>query len=345
MVTTETDEQTPLTGRADTSRTMRAVVRERYGFDGLAVRDVPRPELQEGGVLVRVRATSVNAAEWYAASGGMFIRLMGRSGLRTPKDPRLGADFAGIVEEVAADVDDLEVGDEVFGGTVGAYAEYVFAKKAVVRKPPNATFEEAGAVGIAGVTALQGLRDHGELQSGQRVLVNGATGGVGTFAVQIAKALGGEVTAVCSSAKVDLVASLGADRVLDYTRQDFTRSGERYDLILDVAGSQPWRALQRVLEPNGRFVSVGAGSVSHNSVLGPLPKIAGLAVAGRLRGGGRSRFFIAKFTKEDMRFLADLMADGRLKPVVEQTYDLAQVRQALDHLGRGHARGKIVLTV
>jgi NADPH:quinone reductase-like Zn-dependent oxidoreductase len=344
MITTESDRHAPLVGQAATSSTMRAVVRERYGLNGLVVREVPRPELEAAGVLVRVHATSVNAAEWYTAAGGTFVRLMGRSGLRRPKDTRLGADFAGVVEAVAGDVDDLQPGDEVFGGAAGAYAEYVVATKAVVRKPPNVTFEEAGSVGIAGVTALQGLRDHGGLRPGQRVLVNGATGGVGTFAVQIAKALGGEVTAVCSSTKVDLVASLGADRVLDYTREDFTRGGERYDLILDVAGSKPWSAVQRVLEPDGRYVLVGAGGVSRGA-LGPLPKIGRLVVAGKLRGGGRSRLFIAKFTKDDMRVLADLMADGKLKPVVEQTYDLSQVRQALDHLGRGHARGKIVLTV
>jgi NADPH:quinone reductase-like Zn-dependent oxidoreductase len=324
---------------------MRAVVREKYGFDGLAIRDVPKPELNEGGVLVRVRATSVNAAEWYAVSGAFFGRVLGRSGLRKPKDPRLGADFAGVVEAVADGVSELNPGDEVFGGTVGAFAESVFAKNAVVPKPPTVTFEEAGSVGIAGMTALQGLRDHGGLQSGQKVLINGGTGGVGTFAVQIAKALGGEVTAVCSKTKVALVGSLGADRVIDYTREDFTRTGERYDLIFDVAGSKRWSEARRVLKPDGRFVLVGTGGVSHNRVIGPLAKIAPLIVAGRLRGGGGMKFFIARFTKPDMAFLGELMADGRLKPVVEKTYDLSQVRQALDYLGEGHARGKIVLTV
>ena len=324
---------------------MRAVIRENYGFDGLAIRDVPKPELEEGGVLVRVRATSVNAAEWYAVSGALFGRLIGLSGLRKPKDPRLGADFAGVVEAVADGVTEFKPGDEVFGGTRGAFAEYVFAKNAVVPKPPNVTFEEAGSVGVAGMTALQGLRDHGALQSAQKVLINGGTGGVGTFAVQIAKALGGEVTAVCSSTKVDVVRSLGADRVIDYTREDFTRTGERYDVIFDVAGSKPWSEARRVLKPDGRFVLVGTGGVSHNRVLGPLATIAPLLVAGRLRGGGRVKFFIAKFTEPDMRFLGELMAEGKLKPVVEKTYDLSQVRQALDYIGEGHARGKIVLTV
>ena len=324
---------------------MRAVICEKYGFDGLAIRDVPKPGLEDGGVLVRVRATSVNAAEWYAVSGALFGRVLGRTGLRKPKDPRLGADFAGVVEAVADGVTEFTPGDEVFGGTRGAFAEYVFAKNAVVPKPPNVTFEEAGSVAIAGVTALQGLRDHGGLESGQKVLINGGTGGVGTFAVQIAKALGGEVTAVCSSTKVDLVLSLGADRVIDYTREDFTRIGERYDLIFDVAASKPWSEARRVLKPDGRFVLVGTGGVSHNPVVGPLAKIAPLMVAGRLRSGGRAKFFVAKFTKPDMAFLGELMAGGKLKPVVEKTYDLSQVRQALDHIGEGHARGKIVLTV
>jgi NADPH:quinone reductase-like Zn-dependent oxidoreductase len=324
---------------------MRAVIREKYGFDGLAIRDVPKPELEEGGVLVRVRATSVNAAEWYTVSGAFVLRLLGRSGLRKPKDPRLGADFAGLVEAVADGITDLKAGDEVFGGTVGAFAEYVVAKNAVVPKPPNVTFEQAGSVGIAGITALQGLRDHGGLQPGQKVLINGGTGGVGTFAVQIAKALGGEVTAVCSNTKVDLVRSLGADRVIDYELEDFTRGGERYDLIFDVAGSKRWSEARRVLKPDGRFVLVGTGGVSHNPVIGPLAKIAPLMLAGRLRGGGRMKTFIAKFTKPDMGFLGELMANGQLKPVVEKTYDLSQVRRALDYLGEGHARGKIVLTV
>ena len=323
---------------------MKAIVREGYGFDALELREVERPKAKEGGVLVRVRAASVNPAEWYSQSGAYFGRVLGRTGLRRPKDQRLGADFAGVVEEVGEGVTEFGPGDEVFGGSAGAYAEYLFAKNAVVPKPANVTFEEAAAVGVAGITALQGLRDHGELQPGQTVLINGASGGVGTFAVQIAKALGAKVTGVCSTNKVDLARTLGADRVIDYTREDFTRTGERYDLILDIAGSKSWSECRRIMKPNAKLVFVGAGGVS-GKFLGPLPKVGRMLIAGKLRGSQKVVFFVAKFNKADMNVLREMLAAGQVKPVVEKTYPLAQIKDAFNHLGEGHARGKIVVTV
>jgi len=218
--------------------TMKAIVRDRYGSpDVLALREVEKPELADDGVLVRVRAASLNRSDWYDLTGIYLGRL--QMGVRRPRSRLVGTDFAGTVEAVGADVAGLQPGDEVFGGRSGALAEYVCARaRSVVLKPARLTFEEAAAVPIAGLTALQGLRDKGGTKAGQKVLINGASGGVGTFAVQIAKALGGEVTAVCSTANVDLARSLGADRVVDYTREDFTRSDERYDLMLDNAGSR-----------------------------------------------------------------------------------------------------------
>ena len=324
---------------------MKAIVHDRYGLGGLELRDIEKPELKDDGVLVRVRATSVNPAEWYGVTGAYFGRLIGRTGMRKPKEPRLGADFAGTVEAVGKDVTDLRPGDDVFGGSRGAFAEYIFASNAVVPKPANVTFEEAAAVPIAGITALQGLRDHGGVQPGHNVLINGASGGVGTYAVQIAKALGAEVTGVCSTTKVELIESLGADRVVDYTRDDFTRSGERYDVIFDVAGSRTWSEHRRVLKPDGTVVIVGTGGVSHDMFLGPLPRIARLFVGSRLRGSQKAKFFIAKFNKPDMHVLRELLESGKMKSVVERTYELSEVKDALRYLGEGHARGKIVLTV
>ena len=249
---------------------MRAVVRERYGSpDVIELRDVERPVPGDDEVLVRVRAASLNRADWYSLNGRPYVARP-TEGLRSPKSERLGVDYAGTVETVGKDVTSFRPGDEVFGGRDGALADYVCVReeRAIVPKPPNVSFEQAAAVGVAGLTALQGLRDKGGLQPGQNVLVNGASGGVGTFAVQVAKALGAEVTAVCSSGNVEQARSLGADDVVDYTAEDFTRSGRRYDLVFDVAGSRSWSQLKRVLEPEATVVLVG-GSMS-NRWLGPL---------------------------------------------------------------------------
>jgi NADPH:quinone reductase-like Zn-dependent oxidoreductase len=318
---------------------MKALVRDRYGSpEVLRIEEVQRPAPVDDRALVRVRASSVNRKEWYELLGKpvLFRPMMG--GTLRPKERLIGTDVAGVVEAVGKDVVGLSVGDEVFGSGPGAFAEYVMAKY-VVRKPANVSFEEAAAVPIAGLTALQGLRDHGALQPGERVLVNGASGGVGTMTVQIAKALGAHVTAVCSTRNADRVRELGADRVLDYTREDFTRSGERYDLIADVAGSRSWRCLRRVLAPNGRVVVVGAPS--GGPILGPVGHIAAMKLASR----GKAKFYVTKMNTADLETLAEMLADGRLVPAVDRTYDLADAPAALRAMGEGHVRGKLVLTI
>jgi NADPH:quinone reductase-like Zn-dependent oxidoreductase len=291
-------------------------------------------------VLVRVRAASVNRVDWYDVTGRPWVaRPM--TGLRGPKSPPVGGDFAGTVEAVGADVTDLEPGDDVFGVASGSFAEYGGAKKAVAPKPANVSFEEAAAVPVAGLTALQGLRDHGRLQPGQRVLVNGASGGVGTFAVQIAKALGAEVTAVCSTRNVEQARSLGADYVIDYTQDDFAKSGRRYDLMLDIAGSRPWRHCTPVLRPNARLVIIGGEG---NPLIGPLGHIAATWLAA-LPGKRKATFFVANLNRPDLAFLGELLESGRVKPVIEKRYELAEVPDALRYMGEGHARGKLVITI
>jgi len=319
---------------------MKAIVHASYGSpDVLELQEIEKPELVDDGVLVRVRAASINPADWYAMTGPWFARP--GSGLRRPKERLLGTDFAGTVEAVGKDVTELQPGDEVFGGRTGALAEYVCARKAVAKKPANVTFEQAAAVPVAGLTALQGLRDKGRVQTGQKVLVNGASGGVGTFAVQIAKALGAEVTGVCSTRNLDLVRSLGADHIIDYTKEDFTRSDRRYDVMLDVAGSRSWAECRRVLEPQAIVVMVGAKG---NGPLGPLGHIARFRLAA-VRGSQKATFFIAKFNKPDVDFLAELIESGKVTPVVDKQYGLSDVADAFRYLREGHAQGKIVVTV
>jgi len=319
---------------------MKALVRHRYGGPGVVrVEEVDQPVLTDDRVLVRVRASSLNKADWHQLRGWpRFLRPVTRDGVRRPKSPLFGTDFAGVVEAVGKDVTDLASGDEVFGGRNGAFAEYVSATN-VVRKPANVSFEEAATMGIAGLTALQGLRDHGELKGGERVLVNGASGGVGTLVVQIAKALGAHVTAVCSTRNVEQTRALGADRVLDYTREDFTREPERYDLIADVAGGHSWHALRRILEPDGRLVVVGA----HGS-RGQLRHIAAVWLASRF-SKQPVKFFVANFNKPDLQTLADLLESGELKPAIDRTYELDEAQDALRTFGEGHVRGKLVLTI
>lgn len=319
---------------------MKALVRRRFGGPGVVrVEEVDQPALTDERVLVRVRASSLNKADWHELRGWpRFLRPVTRNGVLRPKTVLFGTDFAGVVEAVGTDVTDLAPGDEVFGGRSGAFAEYVSAVS-VVRKPPNVSFEEAATMGIAGLTALQGLRDHGCLQAGERVLINGASGGVGTLAVQIAKALGAHVTAVCSTRNLEQARELGADRVLDYTRQDYTREPERYHLVVDVAGGHSWRATRRALEPDGRLVIVGAhGSRSQ------LRHIAAVWLASRL-GKHTVKFFVAKFNKADLQTLADLLEKGSLKPAIDRTYELAEAEDALRTFGEGHVRGKLVLTM
>ena len=323
--------------------TMKAAVRDRFGESEVELRNLEVPEPAADELLVRVRASSLNAADWYAVAGRPWVARV-PAGVRRPKTNRIGTDFAGVVEAVGAEVECFRPGDEVFGARTGAYAEYVVVREegVVASKPPQVPFEEAAAVPVAAITALQGLRDKAALEAGQRVLVNGASGGVGTYAIQVARVLGAsEVTAVCSPANVDTARSLGADRVVDYTREDFTRSGRRYDVLFDVAGSRSWPACKRVLEPGGTLVIVGGPK--RNRLLGPL----GHVVATRIRslGGGRKVvFFIAKLGQPDLEMLGEWLASGTLRSVIDRSYPLEDVAAALEYFGGGHARGKVVLT-
>ena len=323
---------------------MKAIVRDTYcSPDALEVREVDKPDVGDDEVLVRVRAASVNPADWYTLTGTPLV-ARAQMGLRRPKVTSLGTDFAGEVEAVGTGVTQFRPGDEVFGGRAGAFAEYVAVRedRAVVSKPAEVTFEEAAAVPIAAITALQGLRDKGQVQPGQKVLINGASGGVGTFAVQIAKALGAGVTGVCSTGNVDLVRSLGADRVVDYTREDFTRGEQRYDVLFDVAGSRSWSECRRVLAPNATLVMVGAPK--GNRLLGPLGHIVAVRL-GSVRGSQKAVFFVAQLTKADLLVLRELLEAGKVTPAIDRRYELGEIAEALRYLGEGHARGKVVVTV
>ena len=306
--------------------------------DVLRIDEIARPEPGPDGVMVRVRAASVNRVDWYDVTGRPWIARP-ITGLRGPKDPPVGGDFAGTVEAVGEDVTDFTPGDDVFGIANGSFAEYACVKKAAAFKPANVSFEDAATVPVAGLTALQGLRDHGDLRPGQSVLVNGASGGVGTFAVQIAKALGAEVTAVCSTRNVEQARSLGAEHVIDYSREDFTKGGLRYDLMLDIAGSRSWRQCRRVLTPKAKLVIVGGEG---NPLIGPLGHIAATWLAA-MPGNRTATFFVADLNRPDLDFLGELLQTGQVKPVVEKRYELAEVADALRYMGSGHARGKLVI--
>lgn len=322
---------------------MRAAVRYRYGApEVVEVRDVDRPRPADDGVLIRVRACSVNPYDCHVAVAGRpYIARVG-AGLRRPKDPGFGVDFAGTVEAVGRGGAGLEVGDAVYGFGTAAFAEYARAGDAVARKPADLSFEEAAAAPTAAVTALQALHDKGQVQPGQRVLINGASGGVGTFAVQIAKAAGAEVTGVCSTPNVELVRSLGADHVVDYRSDDFTRATERYDLLVDVAGTRPWSELRRVLASDATCVLVGGPK--DNRVLGPLSRWGKtrLAAVGDSR---RVAVLLTQMRHEDLDTVRELFEAGALRSVVERTYRLDATADALRHVGAGHARGKTVITV
>ncbi len=324
--------------------TMKAIVRERYGSpDVLELRDIDRPVVDDDSVLVHVRAASINAYDWHMLRGSPYlVRMM--AGLRKPKSSAMGVDMAGQVEAVGKNVTKFRPGDEVFGARHGALAEYVSGtdKSFFVPKPAGITFEQAAAVNMAGTTALQGLRDKGQIKPGQRVVIVGASGGVGTFAVQIAKAFGAHVTAVCSTRNVDQARSLGADEVIDYTKEDFTKSGRRYDLILDVASSGSLSSRRRVLEPNGILVGVG----SADGGAGMASIVAGLietAVVSRF-GNQKMPFFLAKNSTEDLLVLKELIEAGKVKPVIDRTYPLSETAEAIRYLEEGHARGKVVIT-
>jgi NADPH:quinone reductase-like Zn-dependent oxidoreductase len=317
---------------------MKALLHERYGSpDDLRLAEVDRPTLEDDRVLVRVVASSVNAGDWRRVRAQPFL-VRTAEGWRRPRSPLFGADAAGVVEEVGAEVTDLRVGDEVMGIRTGAFAEFVCGAN-FVPKPSNLTFEQAAAVPIAGVTALQALRDHGALQAGQRVMVNGAGGGVGSFAVQIAKAMGAEVTAVTSTDHLELLRSLGADRVIDYTREDATHSGP-YDLVVDIGGTPSIGKLRGALTSKGTLVMVGAAKGG----IGVLGRIAAGAFRGRVLKQ-RVRFFIAGVDKADLLYLKELIEAGKVTPAIDRTYPLAEAGRALRYVEAGHAHGKVVITI
>ncbi len=328
---------------------MKAIVYCDYGLANLKLEEVEKPIPNDDQILVRVRAASVNPYDWHFIEGTpKIMRAMG-VGLRKPKDTRVGVDFAGTVEAVGknpAAAGQFKPGDEVFGGKGGAFADYVCprAGRAVALKPANITFEQAASVNIAGITALQALRDKGKVQSGQKVLINGASGGVGTFAVQIAKSLDADVTGVCSTRNVDLVRSLGADHVIDYTKEDFTKSGQRYDVILDNVGTQPLLSFRRALSPKGKYVMIGGGGPNDQGLIGPLFRpIKAMLLSPFV--SQEMGMFMADTNQKDLAVLADLMQSGKVKPVIDRTYKLSEVPAAIAYLEQGHARGKVVITV
>src|SRR5205809_1202658 len=326
------------------SNPMKAIMNCEYGVDNLQLRELEKPTPNDNEVLVRVRAASINPVDGHMMRGSWLMRPM--SGMRKPKNTRFGTDFSGVVEAVGKDVTSVKPGDEVFGAKNGAVAEYVCVKaeRAIVMKPNNVTFEQAGSVAVAGLTALQGLRDKGRIQAGQKVLVNGASGGVGTFAVQIAKAFGAEVSGVCSTRNVDLVKSIGADHVIDYTKLDFTRTDQRYDMIYDLVGNHSFSERRNILKSNGICVLAGVGGAGlHPGMWG--------RVLGNFATVFRSKFisqkfvfYIATLTKDDLNVLRDLMQSGKVSPVIDRTYKISETQAALRYLEEGHAHGKVVIT-
>jgi NADPH:quinone reductase-like Zn-dependent oxidoreductase len=318
---------------------MKAIVYYNYGSpDVLKVEETEKPTAGDDELLVRVRAASVNPFDRHLMRGEPRI-LRAMSGLRKPKDKRLGVDVAGQVEVVGRNVTQFKPGDEVFGSCRGAFAEYACASEdRLALKPANLTFENAAAVPVAALTALQGLRDKGRIQRGDKVLVDGASGGVGTFAIQIAKSFGAEVTAVCSTRNVDTARSIGADHVIDYTHENFTRSGQRYDLIFAANAYHSIFDYRRALSPKGRYVMAGGGGVQLLQVmfLGPLLSLIGSKKMG---------FISAKIKKKDLVLLKDLLEAGRIVPLIDRRYPLSEVREAIRYLEEGHARGKVVITL
>lgn len=324
---------------------MQAIVRRRWGKprDVVELADLPMQEPSDDEVRVRVLASSINRADYYSLGGVAVLMRPLIGGFLRPKDPRIGSDFAGIADAIGKNVTDVAVGDEVYGVRHGALGEYVNAKMAVARKPANLSMDEAAAVGVAGLTALQAIRDHGRLEEGQRVLVNGASGGVGTFAVQVAKALGaGHVTAVVSTRNVERAGELGADRVLDYTREDYTQLDERFDLIVDVAGTHSWRQNRRVLSSTGRLAL--AGMPSGNRLTGPMGTVARRWLTSRV-GKRKLIFFICKANRADLATLRGLIEAGQVRPVVDRVYPLAEAADAFVAMGEGHTQGKLVVRV
>jgi NADPH:quinone reductase-like Zn-dependent oxidoreductase len=325
---------------------MKAIVYHEYGSaDVLKCEEVEKPVPKDNEVLIKVRAASVNPLDWRFMEGNPRILRLSL-GLRKPRLGRPGVDVAGEVEAVGRKVTQFKPGDEVFGGCSGAFAEYACASESkIAMKPAAVTFEQAASVNIAGLTALQGLRDKGKIQPASNVLINGASGGVGTFAVQIAKLFGAHVTGVCSTKNVDLVRSIGADEVIDYTQQDFTTSdlasNQRYDVILECVGNHSFSECRRVLNPSGRFVGIGAPhDISVMDLLVPMVKDLWSSVF----GSQKSVMFIAKSSQADLALIGEFIAAGKLKPVIERRYSLSEAAEAVRHVEEGHARGKVIVT-
>src|SRR5438034_6021964 len=325
---------------------MKAIVYCDYGLANLKYQDIEKPVPNDDQILVKVRAVSVNPYDWHFIEGSpKFMRAM-IGGLRKPKDIRLGVDFAGTVEAIGKDVTQYKAGDDVFGGSTGAFAEYLCrrATGSVAPKPAGLTFEQAAAINIAGITALQAVRDKGKVQPGQKVLINGASGGVGTFAVQIAKSYGADVTGVCSTRNIELVQSLGADHVIDYTKEDFTNGDQRYDVILDNVPNHSLSECKRVLTPQGKYVMIGGGGPNDNRWIGPFGRlIQALVISPFVRQ--KIGMMMAELKKSDLAILGDMMQSGKVKPVIDRTYKLSDVPAAIAYLEEGHARGKVVITV
>ena len=322
---------------------MKAIVYYKYGapVDVLKLQDIDKPVIKDDEVLVRVQAASIHAGDWLMTRGQPYIARPA-FGLLKPRDPVAGTDVAGHVEAVGKNVKQLQPGDEVFGWCKGAFAEYARAgEDQFVLKPANLTFEQAAAVPTSAFTALQALRDVAKVQSGQKVLIIGASGGVGTFAVQIAKAFGAEVTGVCSTRNVDRIRSIGADHVIDYTQEDLTKSGERYDLILDMAGNRSLSGHRRALSPKGALVLVGGRGGPWLMGLGRTIKALMLSPF----VGQRMPFFVSLRNKEDLAVLKELIEAGKVKPVIDKTYPLSETPDAVRHVDEGHTQGKTVITV
>jgi NADPH:quinone reductase-like Zn-dependent oxidoreductase len=327
---------------------MKAIVYEGFGSPGiLRYEEIAKPTPGDNEVLIKVRAASVNPLDWKLMKGGpLIVRILLRLG--KPKIKRPGVDVAGQVEAVGANVTRFKPGDEVFGTCIGAFAEYVTSqsalgmKSALVTKPENASFEQAASAPVASLTALQGLRDKGRIRPGQKVLINGAAGGVGTFAVQIARSFGANVTGVCGARNVEMVRSIGADRVIDYTQEDFTIGAERYDIVFDCVGNHSLSACRRVLNAKGILVIIGAPNDA--SMIGLLARSIGALVLSPFVSR-KMTFFMARVNQEDLTIVRDLMASGKVTPVIDRIYKLSEAPEAFRYMEEGHARGKVVITL
>jgi NADPH:quinone reductase-like Zn-dependent oxidoreductase len=321
---------------------MKAIISSQYGSpDVLQCKEIAKPTPEENRVLVKVHAAAANPLDWHFMRGKPYLVRI-TSGFAKPKDPRLGADFAGVVEAIGSAVTQFQVGDQVFGSAHGAFAEYVCAREgSIAHKPANMSYEQAAAIPVAALTALQGLRDIGKIQAGQRVLINGAAGGVGTYAVQIAKAMGTHVTGVCSTRNLDTVRSLGADTVIDYTAANFTQSTERYDIVLDCIGNQRLRDVMRVMNRNATYVVVGGPD---GNWLGPLAHSLKAVLYSNMVSQNL-RMFIASTNQADLLVLKELIEANKLQSVIERCYPLEETAAAIRHLEGGHVRGKLVIRV